>query len=74
MQLIGAALVLTFLVTVVDGLNRIFDTAPLTSSQWGICLLAAPFSSRRASSASSWIGGPKRARASAPGNRSPEVA
>ncbi len=40
-QLIGAALVLTFLVTVLDALNRIFDTVPLTSSQWGICLLAA---------------------------------
>jgi Ca2+-transporting ATPase len=40
-QLIGAALVLTFLVTVLDGLNQIFDTVPLTSSQWGICLLAA---------------------------------
>jgi P-type Ca2+ transporter type 2C len=38
-QLIGAALVLTFLVTQLDALNRIFDTVPLTSSQWGICLL-----------------------------------
>ena len=38
-QLIGAALVLTFLVTELDALNRIFDTVPLTSSQWGICLL-----------------------------------
>jgi Ca2+-transporting ATPase len=38
-QLIGAALVLTFLVAELDALNRIFDTVPLTSSQWGICLL-----------------------------------
>jgi P-type Ca2+ transporter type 2C len=38
-QLIGAALVLTFLVTELNALNRIFDTVPLTSSQWGICLL-----------------------------------
>jgi Ca2+-transporting ATPase len=39
-QLIGAALVLTFLVTSLSPLQRIFDTVPLTSSQWGICLLA----------------------------------
>ena len=39
-QLIGAALVLTFLVTALSPLQRIFDTVPLTSSQWGICLLA----------------------------------
>ena len=38
-QLIGAALVLTFLVTELSPLQRIFDTVPLTSSQWGICLL-----------------------------------
>jgi P-type Ca2+ transporter type 2C len=38
-QLIGAALVLTFLVTELRPLQRIFDTVPLTSSQWGICLL-----------------------------------
>jgi P-type Ca2+ transporter type 2C len=38
-QLIGLALVLTFLVTALSALNRIFDTVPLTSSQWGICLL-----------------------------------
>ncbi len=38
-QLIGVALVLTFLVTEVQPLQRIFDTVPLTSSQWGICLL-----------------------------------
>ena len=39
MQLIGAALALTFLVTTLSPLQRIFDTVPLTSSQWGICLL-----------------------------------
>ncbi len=38
-QLIGAALVLTFLVTELSPLQRIFDTVSLTSSQWGICLL-----------------------------------
>ncbi|HEY7733053.1 MAG TPA: HAD-IC family P-type ATPase [Gaiellaceae bacterium] len=38
-QLIGAALVLTFLVTSLSPLQRIFDTVSLTSSQWGICLL-----------------------------------
>jgi P-type Ca2+ transporter type 2C len=38
-QLIGAALVLTFLVTTLSPLQRIFDTVELTSSQWGICLL-----------------------------------
>jgi P-type Ca2+ transporter type 2C len=40
-QLVAIALVLTFLVTQLNALNRIFDTVPLTSSQWGICLLAA---------------------------------
>jgi Ca2+-transporting ATPase len=40
-QLIGAALVLTFLVTELAPLQRIFDTVSLTSSQWGICLLGA---------------------------------
>jgi Ca2+-transporting ATPase len=39
-QLIGAAVLLTFLVTGLGPLQRIFDTVPLTSSQWGICLLA----------------------------------
>jgi len=39
-QLIGAALVLTFLVTTLSPLERIFDTVELTSRQWGICLLA----------------------------------
>jgi Ca2+-transporting ATPase len=38
-QLIGIALVLTFLVTALAPLQRIFDTVPLTSSQWGVCLL-----------------------------------
>ncbi len=38
-QLIGLTLVLTFLVTSLSPLQRIFDTVPLTSSQWGICLL-----------------------------------
>jgi Ca2+-transporting ATPase len=38
-QLIGAALVLTFLVTALSPLQRIFDTVALTSSQWGVCLL-----------------------------------
>ena len=40
MQLIGATLVLTFLVTELWPLQRIFDTVALTSTQWGICLLA----------------------------------
>jgi Ca2+-transporting ATPase len=38
-QLIGASLVLTLLVTELGLLQRIFDTVSLTSSQWGICLL-----------------------------------
>ena len=38
-QLIGLTLVLTFLVTELDFLQRMFDTVSLTSSQWGICLL-----------------------------------
>jgi Ca2+-transporting ATPase len=38
-QLIGIALVLTFLVTALAPLQRIFDTVSLTSSQWGVCLL-----------------------------------
>jgi Ca2+-transporting ATPase len=38
-QLIAAALVLTFLVTELRPLQRIFDTVSLTSAQWGICLL-----------------------------------
>jgi Ca2+-transporting ATPase len=39
LQLIGAAAALTLLVTELSPLQRIFDTVPLTSSQWGICLL-----------------------------------
>ena len=39
MHLIAAAIVLAFLVTGLGPLQRIFDTVPLTSSQWGICLL-----------------------------------
>ena len=31
---------LTFLVTGLTPLQRIFDTVSLTSAQWGICLLA----------------------------------
>jgi Ca2+-transporting ATPase len=38
-QLIGLTLVLTFLVTELSPLQRIFDTVSLTSSQWGVCLL-----------------------------------
>ena len=38
-KLIGAASVLVFLVTALGPLQRIFDTVPLTSAQWGICLL-----------------------------------
>jgi P-type Ca2+ transporter type 2C len=38
-QLIGLTLVLTLLVTELNFLQRIFDTVPLTSTQWGICLL-----------------------------------
>jgi P-type Ca2+ transporter type 2C len=38
-QLVGAALALTFLVTALGPLQRIFETVSLTSSQWGVCLL-----------------------------------
>ena len=38
-QLIGAALVLSFLVTALSPLQRIFDTVALTAAQWGICLI-----------------------------------
>jgi P-type Ca2+ transporter type 2C len=41
LQLVGAALVLVFLVTALSPLQRIFDTVALTSPQWGLCLLAA---------------------------------
>ena len=35
-----AALALTFLVTTVPGLRRIFDTVDLTGDQWRVCLIA----------------------------------
>ena len=38
-QLLGAALVLSLLVTTLSPLQRIFDTQALTAAQWGICLL-----------------------------------
>jgi hypothetical protein len=37
--LIGVATVATLIVTELGFLQRIFDTVPLTSSQWGVCLL-----------------------------------
>jgi Ca2+-transporting ATPase len=39
LQMIGAALALTFLVTALGALQRIFGTTSLTTRQWGICLL-----------------------------------
>ena len=39
LQMIGAAVVLAFLVTGLSPLQRIFGTVSLTSRQWGICLL-----------------------------------
>ena len=41
LQLVGVALAGAFLVTTLSPLQRIFDTVPLTSAQWGICLLGA---------------------------------
>jgi Ca2+-transporting ATPase len=38
--LILATLALTFVVTSLGALQRIFDTVSLTSSQWGVCLIA----------------------------------
>jgi Ca2+-transporting ATPase len=38
--LVLVALALTFLVTTVDGLERIFDTVELTGSQWRACFIA----------------------------------
>ena len=38
-QLIGLALILTWLVTELSPLQRIFETVPLTTKQWGVCLL-----------------------------------
>ena len=37
--MIGAAVLLAFLVTALGPLQRIFGTTSLTSRQWGICLL-----------------------------------
>jgi Ca2+-transporting ATPase len=39
LQMIGAAVLLSFLVTALGPLQRIFGTESLTSRQWGICLL-----------------------------------
>jgi Ca2+-transporting ATPase len=39
LQMVGAAVVLTFLVTALEPLERIFGTTSLTTRQWGICLL-----------------------------------
>jgi magnesium-transporting ATPase (P-type) len=39
LQMIGAAVLLSFLVTALGPLQRIFGTEALTSRQWGICLL-----------------------------------
>ena len=39
LQMIGAAVLLTFLVTALAPLERIFGTTSLTTRQWGICLL-----------------------------------
>jgi Ca2+-transporting ATPase len=41
LQMIGAAVLMTFLVTALQPLQRIFGTVSLTSRQWGICLLGA---------------------------------
>jgi Ca2+-transporting ATPase len=38
--LIVVTLALTFVVTSISALQRIFDTVALTSSQWGVCLIA----------------------------------
>jgi len=38
--LVLGALGLTFVVTSLGALQRIFDTVSLTSTQWGVCLLA----------------------------------
>jgi Ca2+-transporting ATPase len=39
LQMIGAAVLLSFLVTALGPLQRIFGTTSLTSRQWGICIL-----------------------------------
>ena len=38
--LVLTALVLTFLVTTINGLQRIFDTVDLSGPQWRVCFLA----------------------------------
>ena len=60
-QLIGAALALTFLVTALAPLQRIFDTVSLTSAQWGVCLLGPIVFLAVAESGSSWSDGAARA-------------
>ena len=40
-RMILAALALTFLVTTIPGLNRIFDTVDLDGDQWRVCLIVA---------------------------------
>ncbi len=39
--LIVATVILTFLATTIDGLERILDTAELNGDQWRVCLIAA---------------------------------
>jgi P-type Ca2+ transporter type 2C len=39
-KLMLAALALTFLVTTIDGLQRIFDTVDLDGDQWRVCFIA----------------------------------
>lgn len=39
-RLVLITIALTFVVTAVEGLNRVFDTVELSAAQWGICLLA----------------------------------
>ncbi|RIQ36951.1 cation-translocating P-type ATPase [Jiangella rhizosphaerae] len=39
-RLVLVAAALTFIVTAIGALQRIFDTVELTATQWGICLLA----------------------------------
>src|SRR5262245_38551384 len=38
--LVGAAIVLTFLVTAIGAVGRIFDTVQLSGPQWRVCLIA----------------------------------
>jgi Ca2+-transporting ATPase len=39
-RLVLVTIALTFIVTAISGLQRVFDTVELTATQWGICLLA----------------------------------